>query len=555
MRVLKYWKLLAVLTLGVVLYFYQLGKIPAGFYIDEAMPGYNAYSLLLTGKDEYAKSFPIVLRFYGAYNPPLFTYLTIPVISLVGLNVFSTRFVSALSGFLLSLVIYLILKHSKVTKDRTTALLGMVLSLISPWVILHSRVGYEVSLGLLLFALGVLIFWRALTDNKYFIWGFLFLSLSTYAAYAERYLVPAFIVGFLIVFREKVLKVKNLKILAKGVLLAVLSQIPHFLILFTPAFFPKSDLVNAAYISEQSSKIYSLIPGYISYLLAFSRELLAQYTTYFSPRSLFFLPDPDLQRSAPELSVFYFWMIVPYFFGIYLLWKKRSNDFFKLVLMLLLISPIPAALTRDPFSTHRAFPLVLPLILLISLGVDDIIRRFPRKLWVPVFSLTVMISLLLLWRSYFVLLPNERAKYWGYGLEQLSEIVQANPEKIFVIDQGRIKPVFPQMAFFLKYPPEKYQTETERGVKDNYYTNPDFIPEYTFANIEARDIYWGEDIYVKQILVGDELAISDQQAKEHVLSKIFEIRSPVDEVLFAGYETNPSKKCELDPENVNCKDI
>src|SRR3990172_11807128 len=80
-----------IFIVGAIVFFYKLDKIPPGFYIDEALPGYNAYSLLLTGKDEFGKSFPMFFRFYGSYNPPLFTYLVIPWVASLGLNIFAVR--------------------------------------------------------------------------------------------------------------------------------------------------------------------------------------------------------------------------------------------------------------------------------------------------------------------------------------------------------------------------------------------------------------------------------------------------------------------------------
>src|SRR3989344_1080234 len=190
--------LILVFILGIFVYFYKLDKIPSGFYIDEALPGYNAYSILKTGKDEYGKFFPIAFRFYGSYNPPLYTYLTIPSIALFGLNIYAVRFPSVLFGLLSALVFYLMLKKSELVKNKLTLLLGFLLFLISPWNLLYSRVGYEVSLGLLLFSIGVLGMRLGLTKRSWFIIGLLASSLSTYAAYTERFLAPLVIAAFLL---------------------------------------------------------------------------------------------------------------------------------------------------------------------------------------------------------------------------------------------------------------------------------------------------------------------------------------------------------------------
>ena len=165
-------------------------------------------------------------------------------------------------------------------------------------------------------------------------------------------------------------------------------------------------------------------------------------------------------------------------------------------------------------------------------------------------------SLLLLWRSYSVFLPKEKAKYWGYGTKELAKVIESTPNEHFVIDQARIKPIYIQLAFFLKYSPDKFQEisqEMNPGILENYYNNPEFNSHYQFANLETRNVDWKEDIYKKQILVGDSLTFSETQAKEHSLSKSFEIKDPLDEIVFVGYKTNPDAKCESDPLNIHCR--
>ncbi|PIP53095.1 hypothetical protein COX08_02945, partial [Candidatus Beckwithbacteria bacterium CG23_combo_of_CG06-09_8_20_14_all_34_8] len=75
---------------------------------DEAAIGYNAYSLLLTGKDEHGVSWPLSFQSIGDYKMPGFIYLSLLSIKLFGLTVFATRFWSVLGGVLAVLGIYLV---------------------------------------------------------------------------------------------------------------------------------------------------------------------------------------------------------------------------------------------------------------------------------------------------------------------------------------------------------------------------------------------------------------------------------------------------------------
>jgi hypothetical protein len=88
------------------------------------------------------------------------------------------------------------------------------------------------------------------------------------------------------------------------------------------------------------------------------------------------------------------------------------------------------------------------------------------------------------------------------------------------------------------------QKDVDQSIKENYYNVPEFNNYYRIHNTETRNIIWEEDIFKKQILVGDSLSISETQATEHYLTKVFEIEDPMYETIFVGYETNPEKKCE-----------
>lgn len=537
----KYIWVFIILILAGFLYFYKLDLVPNGFYIDEALPAYNAYSILKTGKDEYGKFLPVVFRFYGSYNPSLYTYLTVIPVYIFGLSVFSGRFISVFCGLTFGIVIYFFIISSKLKEARKLSLIGLITALVSPWIFFYSRIGYEVTLGLLLYTTGCLFLWKSLEKSKYLIWSAIFFSLSTYAAYSERFIAPLTIIAFLIIFRNKIFKKTNRNNLYNAAVLGIATQIPNLFILFTPAFFPKTNLIAESAVSSQSYKLMNIFPYFISFPLAWLREFLSQYAAYFSPKNLFFLPDPDLQRSLPDLSVFYPWMIVPFFAGLYTIYKENKNHFYKFLLITLFIAPIPAALTKDPFATHRALPLAFSLIIIITLGIYEIYKKINPKIFWLTTSAVFIISGIFLWRSYFVLFPNERASVWQYGFEQLAAEVEKRPGEHFIIDQARLKPAYINLAFYLKYPPYLFQKTVDQSVKNNYYAGTPFDDHYNFGQVETRNINWQTDIGKKQILVGDEYSISDSQAKEHALTKVFEIRDPLNRIVFEGFETNPEK--------------
>jgi 4-amino-4-deoxy-L-arabinose transferase-like glycosyltransferase len=106
-----------VFLLGFILRIVNISSRPVGFTPDEASFGYDAYSILKTGKDQWGKPFPLVLRSFGDSKLPLYTYLTIPSVFLFGLNEFAVRLPNAIIGSLAVIIVYLLVKELFSEKD------------------------------------------------------------------------------------------------------------------------------------------------------------------------------------------------------------------------------------------------------------------------------------------------------------------------------------------------------------------------------------------------------------------------------------------------------
>ena len=108
--------LLFIILLALFLSVYKLSKVPPSLYWDEASLGYNAYSILLTARDEYGKFLPLTnFAAFGDYKPPGYIYAAVPSIAIFGLNEFSVRFPSAFFGVLTVILVYLISRKFLIT--------------------------------------------------------------------------------------------------------------------------------------------------------------------------------------------------------------------------------------------------------------------------------------------------------------------------------------------------------------------------------------------------------------------------------------------------------
>lgn len=147
-----------ILFVGVFFRFYNLASVPPSPTVDEVSIGYNAYSILNTGRDEYGNFLPILLRAYDDWRPALYVYLVIPFLAIFGLDVLSVRLPSIILSSLSVIAVYYILKElfknsrlrlvlnfGKMEYKLGVAEIAVFLMAISPWHIYISRLGHEVN--------------------------------------------------------------------------------------------------------------------------------------------------------------------------------------------------------------------------------------------------------------------------------------------------------------------------------------------------------------------------------------------------------------------------
>jgi len=137
----------AVLLLAAVTRLPGLSWAPPPINQDEASNGYDAYSLLETGKDRGGHAWPVILEALGRgdFRPALYAYLTIPFAAWLGPEnlVVATRLPAALWGLLTIGLLYGAVRR---VSDARTAVWAALLLVLSPWHLQLSRFGHEATL-------------------------------------------------------------------------------------------------------------------------------------------------------------------------------------------------------------------------------------------------------------------------------------------------------------------------------------------------------------------------------------------------------------------------
>ncbi|MEK7801728.1 MAG: glycosyltransferase family 39 protein, partial [Pseudomonadota bacterium] len=169
---------------------WRLDSVPPSVSLDEASIGYNAFSILRTGMDEYKTKWPLVLRAYDDWRPGLYVYLVAASVPLFGLTALAVRFPSVVLSVITMFFTFQTARvlSRRVVKSDAPALWTLSFMAISPWHIYISRLGHEVNLGLALFTAGAyaLCHFIVTKQTRGLYWAAVFFSLSMYGYQSEK---------------------------------------------------------------------------------------------------------------------------------------------------------------------------------------------------------------------------------------------------------------------------------------------------------------------------------------------------------------------------------
>lgn len=458
-----------IILLAILLRFFYLGKIPNGLYSDEAAYGYNAYSLLKTGRDEYGTFIPLAFKSFGDYKAPLYIYFMVPFIKLFDLSVFGVRAQSAILSVIMVVLVYYL--GQIISKHKTFSLLASFFTAISPLSLQFGRMAHENNLSVMLISLGVLFFLLSLRKSNFIYLSFISLALSIYAYHDARVLTPLLIMTLMILYRFHVLK--NIKQMIFALLIFIALLLPLLTLLNNSNFWsrPKFTVmssdkgINLETNQERGEDIAGgfFIPGlFHNKLLAFSRKFLDNYTSHFSFQFLFLHGDNINIYSSAGNGILYLTTFPFLFLGLYYLFK---NDFEYrwLILLWLFLSPIPASLTKFVPSASRTLSILIPSSIIIAYGFMYSLKFFKalknRRIYIVIILLVITIDIALYLHNYYFNSPIRYARDWHYGMDQViskTKNIQAGYSKIWFSKNawGYIYPLF-----YFKYPPEKYQSQ------------------------------------------------------------------------------------------------
>lgn len=507
-----------IILFAVFLRLNQIGSNPPSLTWDEASLGYNAYSILKTGRDEYGNSFPLSIRSFDDYKPPLYVYLTIPFVALFGLNEFSVRFPAAIIGVMSVFVIYYLVREllqnwNKKYKELI-ALISAFFLAVSPWHLQFSRAAFEGNIGLFFLMLGVLLFIKGMKDHKLILISCLPFILSIYSYHSFRLLIPIFLLFQVLFFWQEILKKKIIFIIF--FLSLILLSLPVYLsfikaqesgsrlsmvTIFSDPTVLSNSIDRIDYDKNNKDPIGALLHNRrIVYTLAIAKG----YFDHFNPDFLFFHGDGGVQHHAADIGMLYLWDLPFIIIGIHFLINRRDR-YIGILLLLFLLSPLPSAITTGTPHPVRAIALVPGFHMFAAVGVVSF-YFWTRKLnkifrfCIVIFTFSFFIlNFLYYFHQYYVHTPVEYGYFWQYGNKEAILIAKKLEENYQnIIMTYRYDQPYIYYLFHRKIDPSWYQKNWDYNGTGNIDRFNRVIGKYQFRNIN----YSNDRILPKTLLIG-----------------------------------------------------
>lgn len=503
---LRHYLVIIILLVAAILRLWNLGNIPPHLTPDEASLGYNVYSILKTGRDEFGKFLPIIFKSFGDFKPGLYIYLTVPSVAIFGLTEFAVRLPSAIAGVLSVWLIYLIagklFNEENDGKWRVSHVAAFVAA-TNPWLIYFSRGAWEANVSLTLALGGIYFFLKSLKNSWLIV-----ISVATFAltllTYQGAKLSSGIILLLLIVFWFRQLVKFDKKILALSILTGFLISLPIFLSVlqghagrlevFSVFSYPRPKEYLENFLIQGNEKVGDLTYYlFHSETLNYLRGIMGRWFNHFSGRFLFFEGDwSNPRHSAPYQGVLLITDLLTLLCGLAVYLREKMSKEKLFILFWLGLAPLPAILSRDQVHAVRALNMSIPLIIVISLGLNSLINWIKRrKFSVPYYLILTtyyFLGLIYFLDGYFVHVPKHNSNLWEYGYKQIVEEVAPIQKnyKIIKVQRSFAQPYI-YFLFYEKYDPAKYQA-SNNWVPSESVNDVGYITK--LDNIEFAPIDW-----------------------------------------------------------------
>jgi 4-amino-4-deoxy-L-arabinose transferase-like glycosyltransferase len=507
-----------ILILAFVLRFVSVTKFPVGFNADEASFGYDAYSILQTGRDQWGNVMPLVLKSFGDYKSPLYSYISMPFVAIFGLNILAVRLPNVIIGTLAVLAVYLLVKEIFKSKKWLGIFAALFLA-VNPWSVMMSRGAFEANLITFFLPMGIYFFLKGLENRKYLVWSAIFFGFNLFTYHSAKLITPIVVVGLIIVFWKKISVVGIKKTILSGIIFFVFAILTAYTFFIGGGSRISERSITQGALEEGAKQKIELIASGTNPFLAKAlhnkyqvviQRFVTNYFQYFSPKFLFTRGSSDSYYGMfPGIGVIYLFDglmllgLVPY------LLNKNPKKTLLMVLAWLLIAPLPAALsTGAGFAGNRAIGM-LPVIQIVEIfGLVGWISLLKKPFSKIIYIVMTVLGIFLIWnvanflRTYIKKIPQSAYEQMCDGsLEAANWLSQNRNGKNVIVSRSFGEPqIF--FAFANIWSPFDYQMSTKNWDLEKTHTLwLDQLSEYSLGDYTIKSVDWKTDILKEDTLI------------------------------------------------------
>ncbi len=493
--------LASILTLALFLRVYKLDAIPPALFGDEIDVGYQAYSLLKTGRDLSGEFMPLYIQSLSEHRTSLYLYSAVPFIGIFGLNEWGVRLPAVFWGMVSIVGLFLLVRK---LLNLQTALIAAFIFAVSPWHLQYSRASFEVTMLTSFIIFGIFFFLIGLSKNRYLFISSLLLLLTFYIYSTAVVFIPLLVLLLLGIYRKEIFRIP-LKTLSLLVIFSVILMLPFAFFYFAGqsqarfsaiSIFQDRILEDKIHLARKAEDVYSP-EGQISTqnpqierlfhnrYAVYTQVFLTNYFKSISPLFLYADGDINFRHSIHEMGQQYYVEFILLLIGLFALAKiERKKSI--LIAGWFLIAPIPSALTNEG-GTHatRLFIMLPALIIITALGADWLVQNSKKtylKIILLVLAAIFVLNFVFYLHRYYSHYGSESWRWWHVGFKEAMLFIKSeevNYKKVGFNDS--YEPSLIRFLFWNQIDPAEFQKQFKNAA-----VKTEIFPGYTGTIISDK---------------------------------------------------------------------
>ncbi len=503
--------LICILILAALLRFVSLDSNPPSLSWDEVAWGYNAYSLGIDGKDEFGRFLPIdFLESYGDFKPPLYAYLDILPVKILGLTDAAPRIPSAFFGVFTVLVTYFLSLRlfPRSLRKKEFALVAAFILAISPWHIMLSRGAFEANVALFFITTAGYFFLKGVQEKSWsIVVAAALFAASFYIFNTARIFSPLLVVLFILVFWRTLLRMR-VKILV-AIFVGIAMILPLIGFLLSPQaslrfkevniFSDTSIVTNSNQeITNDKNAVYGKL--FHNRRLGYATEYAKHYMDHFNFSFLFLKGDENSRFSTMDVGVMYLWQFPALLIGALVLFRKREGEWW-IIPTWILLAIVPAAVARETPHALRIENAIPFYQILTAYGLVHLWHSLKEKIlsnkWTTTIKsiggLIIVVSFIYFIWGLTVHYSRETSVDWQYGYKDSLKYAKENESKYDQVRfTGKLGRPYIYYLYYNRILPEDFRRDSTIRRDEFGFVYVERVGKYTFASPTINEAPFGD---------------------------------------------------------------